>query len=446
MAMVLAVTAFAGLFKDLGLSAATVQWAELNHSQLSTMFWINLGVGTILMLILAAAAPCLVWFYRRPDVFWVTVALSANMFLSSAGIQHGALLKRRLRFTALAIASTSSAVLGALVSILAAIAGLRCWALVLGSLSAAAGYSGALWMLSGWTPGLPARASGVQGMLRYGARLTGFDLVNYFARNLDSLLIGQAWGTEALGLYSRAYAILLFPISNLRGPLNAVAFPALSRLQGNRGLYRTYYRTVVSVLAFASMPLAALLFVTSADVICLLLGERWVGASPICRMLAVTAFIQPAASLRGLVLMSLGQAERYLHWGLWHALATVVSFGIGIWWGPLGIATAYGLVNYAILYPSLRYVFKGTPVKPADFFQATAKPAIASLVAGLVALLWHRVSVPDQPALTLFRCALPFALAYIAVFSLLPGGMAQLKQYASCCLVVLPPAAWRAAS
>src|SRR6267143_2323360 len=93
------VTAFTGvlnLFKDFGLSAASVQRATITNDQVSTLFWINILVGVILGLLLTALAPVVVAFYHEPHLLWVTIVLATAFISNAAGVQHSALLQRQM--------------------------------------------------------------------------------------------------------------------------------------------------------------------------------------------------------------------------------------------------------------------------------------------------------------------------------------------------------------
>lgn len=428
-AMVLAVTAFAQLFRDLGLSSATIQRDKLSHEQLSTLFWINVAAGTVLTLLVAAAAPVVAWFYQRPEVQAVTLVLSLSFVISSFSTQQGALLVRQMRFGRKAAATLSGALVSLAASVFLAVHDHGYWSLVYGTLAGTTTTTLLLNLLSGWRPGWWSRRTGVRAMLKYGANITAFDVVNYFHRNLDNLLIGRFWGPDALGLYSRAYQLLMFPINNLRGPLNTVAFPAMSRLRQQPGLFRSYYRRLTALLAFVSMPLTAFLFVAARPVIELALGPRWLGVAPIFAVLAITGFIQPVASLRGLVLLSTGQARRYFHWGLLNAGCVSLGFVVGVAWGPLGIAAAYAVVNYGILYPSLRLAFRDTPLRTSDFFTALLRPATASVIAVGLTLGGNHLFPPASPLAVLGRSLGVFALGYAGSFLLLPRGRAELLRH-----------------
>jgi PST family polysaccharide transporter len=388
MAMVVAVTAFAGLFRDLGLSSAAIQKHTLTNAQQSNLFWMNVALGTTLTVGLAAASPLVVWFYHKPEVLWVTVALSASFLIGSLATQSGALLVREMRFGQQAVAGISGALVSLSVSVTLALQGFRYWSLVWGPLAGGLTSTSLLFILSPFRPGLPSRGTGLKEMLKFGAHITAFDFVNYFSRNLDSILIGRYWGAGPLGLYSRAYALLMFPINNLRGPINAVAFPAMSRLQNQPEAFRAYYLRVTSLLALVSMPLTAFLFVASRPVIELLLGRQWLGVAPIFSCLAFAAFVQPASGLAGSLLLSLGQGRRYLQCGVFNTVILCASFIIGLPWGPFGVALAYAIANYIVLYPWLNWAFRNSPVSFRDFAGACAFPATVSLIAAaLVSML-----------------------------------------------------------
>jgi PST family polysaccharide transporter len=256
-------------------------------------------------------------------------------------------------------------------------------------------------------------------MLKFGANVTAFDLVNYFHRNLDNLLIGKFWGTGQLGLYSRAYALLMFPIQAVRGPINAVAFPALSKLQNNPEAFRNYYRRITLATAAISMPVAACLFVVAEPLIAIALGVRWLPSAAIFQILALVAFIQPSSTLRGVVVMSLGQGKCYLTLGILQAAFTSVGFCIGVSWGATGVAISYVISTWLVMPFMFRIAFRDAPVDFMDFIRAVRNPAFAAIVAALVAWLLARYSLPSSlhAAARLALVSLAFFSVYVLVFA-----------------------------
>jgi PST family polysaccharide transporter len=189
-AMVTAVTGFVEMFKEAGLSMATIQRAEINHRQISTLFWINLGLSILLMFVVVGLAPAVAWFYGEPQLLWITIALGAMFPLGGLTIQHVALLRRQMRFGTLVSIDVTSNAVGIAAAITAAAFGARYWALVIMMAASGAANAALVWITCPWVPGLPKRGAGVRPMLAFGGNLTGFAFINYWARSADNVLIG----------------------------------------------------------------------------------------------------------------------------------------------------------------------------------------------------------------------------------------------------------------
>src|ERR1043166_3606811 len=129
-AMVAPFIGFLAFFRDSGLQMATVQRETIHHAQVSTLFWLNLGLGFVLMLLLAAASPAIARFFARGELTWITLAYALNMVIGGASIQHAALLSRRMALTKLSIAAIAGQVIGLAAAVMGALLGLRYGALV----------------------------------------------------------------------------------------------------------------------------------------------------------------------------------------------------------------------------------------------------------------------------------------------------------------------------
>jgi len=428
-AMVAVVTNFVMMFKDMGLSMATIQKAEINHGQISTLFWINVVISLVIMMIMAALAPVVAWFYGKPELTLITLSLAGTFIFSGLTIQHQALLRRQMHFGRLAVIEVAAMFSSVIAAIISAWYGAGYWALVVMQLVMAVSTAIGVWFACDWRPGLLKRGTGVRRMLAFGRNITSFNLINYFARNSDKILVGRFCGSGILGLYSKAYNLLMLPINQICGPLTSVAVPALSRIQDDPKRYTSYYTKLILLLSFISMPLIVFLAICSRSIIHLLLGEQWLGASRIFQILAIAAFIQPVWSTVGLVLLSMGQSVRLFKFGVFNSSVVVFSFAVGIRWGANGVASAYAVANYLILFPSLWYCFRLTPISIAAFLKAIARPAIASITMALVMLLAHPFLVNQREIVAVCTNFTIGFSAYFLVWSLMPGGIQILRDF-----------------
>ncbi|MDP8208208.1 MAG: MOP flippase family protein [Candidatus Electryonea clarkiae] len=381
--MVTVVVGFAAMFKDAGLSMATIQKDSISHEQISTLFWINIILSTFLGVCVLAASPLVAKFYGRPELTAVTVVLSVSFIIKGLIIQHTSLLRRHMKFRALAVIQITSQIISLVVKIVLALLGWRYWALVGGSITTALTIALLTLFLCPWVPGKMERGAGVRDMLKFGGHLTGFSFVNYFARNLDNMLIGKYLGSQSLGLYSKAYNLLMLPISQINQPISAVAVPALSRLQNEPERYRKYYLKVLSHMTFITLPSVMFMIVMSENIILVLLGEQWIKASPIFSVLGISALVGVVIHTTGWLHISIGRTDRMFKWGAFTSFFIVVSFFIGLPFGAIGVATAYTIV-FLLLSPfTLWYACKPTPVRVTGIITALWPTIFATLMVGV---------------------------------------------------------------
>lgn len=428
-AMVTAITAFMGIFRDMGLSTAVIQKKDLQYGQINTLFWLNTGIGAVLTLITLALAPLIAGFYNRPELQPVVMLLATTFVIASVGAQHAALLQRQLNLKPKVIADIIGATLTLLVSSGMAYSGYGFWSLAWGTVVGAVATTILYFKGSSFTPSRPKIVEGTRELINFGASVTLFEILNYFHRNLDNILLGKYWGALVLGIYSRAYQLMMLPISSLREPINAIALPVLSRLQNNPVEFKKYYKNIASLLAFLSMPLMAFLIVNADNIIYVALGKGWGAVVPIFILLGISGFIQAVASLRGLVLLSLGQSKKYILWGVVNTFFVIIGFMVGIKWGAEGVALSYAIVNYAILYPSLWYFFKDTPLKPIDFFIPIWVPAFSAVVAAILSFYLMKNIFMEFKLLHVLSSGIVFLILFLTVVMILPNGLKTLKSF-----------------
>lgn len=370
--MVLPFVALIQLFQDAGLGNVTLQRRDLTPEQVGGLFWVNVGMGLALSLLFAAAAPLIAAFFDQPRLTAVVVAFAALMIPATSAVQHRALLQRALNTRALAAIDVTVQLLAAGVAILMAWLGAGYWALVGQAATLAIVQLPLLWRVVPWNPGGPGRIRAARHLIRAGGEITGFNLLNYFARNVDNIAIGKVWGEAVLGLYGRAYNLMLAPISQINGPIGVVAIPVLSRLTAEPGRYRAAYRRILQHLLLATQPGTVLLVVASDAVVRILLGARWGEAAPILGALAVAALVQPANNTSGWLYVSQGRSNAMLRWGFIGAPLQVLAIFLGLNWGAYGVAVAYAAMEVLVVTPLLWW-----RVSSANF---SARDAVATLV------------------------------------------------------------------
>ncbi|MER9672023.1 lipopolysaccharide biosynthesis protein [Mesorhizobium sp. M0208] len=375
------IVAFVGLLQNLGLQQAVVQRKDISTEQLNQVFWISALVGLGSAVMVACLAPAIAAFYGDQRMVGITIGSALPLLLGSLAAVPLALMNRHLRFGQLALNDVITAAAGLATTAVAAYAGLGYWSLVIGPAVSAVVALAAAWQVARWTPSRPDLKVDTD-ILSFGANLTGFNLANFFSRNLDNILIGKYSGAIELGYYDRAYKLLLFPLQNINQPLTRVMVPLLSRIHEDKARFRDIYVRTNWMLAAVTMPGIAALTLTSDQVVGLLFGERWAAVAPIFAWLGIASLIQSVSSTTGWIFICQGKTKTMFHWGIYSSLTTVAAFIIGLHWGAVGVAAAYAISGYVLRVPVLAVlVHRVGPVTAADFLIMQGLFIVSSLLA-----------------------------------------------------------------
>ncbi len=411
-AMVSTITGLGQAFADLGLSEATIQRKEITHDQVSSLFWLNLAIGLGLMLITIALAPVLAKYYRDARIVNITLVVSLVFVIGGLRVQPDAILKRQMRFSWLAIRDVACCVVAVPVAIAMAWRGASYWALVALPLILNFTQMVLSWLMVKWRPGLPRRDAHVGSMIAFGGNVAGSYFLIAVARSADNVLVGRYLGAGPLGLYSKAYNLLMLPVRQLSAPAGSVAIPAFSRTQSDPERFARYYLRTVNLIMWVAAAIFGFLFVAAQPVIILMLGNQWRAAAPVFQILAISALAQLLLESTIWLFVSRGQSHQLLRLLLVIGPIIVVSYAIGLPFGIKGVALSGSLVLLAILPWMLKFCFRGTQLTLQRLGRALLYPISLSLAGIFLAELALHSIGPQRIFSQLLVIALSFAAAY----------------------------------
>ena len=445
LALVTPLLALVDSLSNLGMETATVQKQTLNHQQASAAFWFSFKVNVVVIAAMVAMGPVLAWFYKQPALSAVTLAMAVGALSLCLSFQHKSLLRRQMRFSLLTGIEVGSIAIATICAITAARLGLGYWALVLQIVVMQVLQSAAYWITCGWRPsststkkrptkGLNKGSSSADGEMRsllsYGANLTGFRFITRIGMQMDRILLGYISGTTALGFYDVSYRWAYFPFVQIYAPLFDVAISSLSRAYADPITYRRYCRWGMMPLFALCLPALAFLWVTATEVLLILLGEQWLPAVPIFRLLLIAMFVGSLYRVTKWLYISSGQTRRQLRWGLIHTPIMISSVAVGAHWGAYGIAVGYTSGVCLLTWPSVLFCLKESPLTVRDFLSVVWPAATAALVSA-GGLLLVQPSLIDSLSNSFIRLCVEgifFSGMYCMLWFLLPGGRASTMQ------------------
>ena len=383
-----------GLFRivgDCGLVMASIQRRDMTNAQLSTLFWINVGVGGLLALVAVLSAPALVAVFGEPILFRVTLVLSVVLIALGIGAQHEAILRRALDYGYLQAIGAGAQAFGLLVAVLTAIAGLGFWALVFQQVSARIIETVFLWYRTGWVPAKPRRDVGAKSFLQYGGRLVTSHLLAHIARSFGDFVVGISSDPTNLGYFRRATNIVMMT-EQLKQPLKSIMPASLSRVQNDHQSFTDLYLYGLALWSFAALGVVGIVAAEAPLIVDLLLGDGWERSAPLVRWLVPAGVAAAIGSATDWMLMPLARMKRLLALRLIRAGCAVVGILLGARWGVNGVAAGYSISVIASLAIELWLSTAVMPMAKSRILGSIVRPALAAGVAGATVFCIHTSS------------------------------------------------------
>ncbi len=341
LAMVLAVTGVAEVVRDFGLGSAAVQARTLSRGQRGNLFWLSTGIGIALALVVLAASPLLATFYDEPRLQPIAAVLSLTFVLNGVMTQYKADLQRRLRFGTLTGLELGGQAVGLATGVALALGGAGYWALVAQQVVQLAAQLVALLVVCRWLPGRWARDEPVRPFVSFGANLVGGQMLAYASNNVDSVVIGSTLGPGPLGLYNRAFQLLVLPLYQINAPITRVALPVLSRLVDDPPRYRQFLLTGQTAMLNLVSAILAFAAAQAPSVVLVALGPRWLETAGLFQVLAIAGFFTMAGYACYWVYLSQGLTHQHLRLSLVTRPLQIAMIVGGAQGGLYGVAWAY---------------------------------------------------------------------------------------------------------
>lgn len=432
-AMVMAVIGVAGIFSNMGLSAATIRAKTLSEAQASSLLILNVIFGLTTSVVLFTLAPLIIHVYQDQRTVELARLLSWSFLLSSLGTQHLALLRRQLKFGLLAKLNLAAIAIGQVVAITLAYQGWGYWSIAFGMLISTAANVIMAWLFNPWRPSRPEWSKALRSMVGFGGYLVVFSLLGYAALNAHNIIIGTRYGADEVGFYSRAFTIMTLLMGYVTGPMDTVAPAALARMTDTFKDYNATYLQTLSMMLLLTAPLGFVCAIAAPDIVQLLLGDQWTRSVVILQILGLAAIPQTLCNSSGWLYQSHGDSRSMMLWGVGGWGTLILFLVVGTSYGIQGVALAYTIGMFVLVYPCMLLALRKTTICFRDILEATLPIALPALItAGTV--LWLYDSIDEWCALcrlctTLFGYAVIYLLLLVFVFRQRPLLLDVVRQF-----------------
>lgn len=415
--MALVFSGFAGLFGDLGLGAALIQKTEVERRHLDSAFWANVAMGFALTALLFIFAPLLARVYGEPGVSSLLRLASLEFTVNGLVVVSRVLVVREMKFRTIALAELAGTIGAGVLACWMGMRGCGAWSLVALNLGASVISAALLLWAKPWMPRFTLDRAALRELLGFGFFLQAYNLLNYWLRNLDKLLIGRILGGDALGHFTRAFSTMMLPQTQLIGSVHGVLWPALARCAHDPARLREAYQRSLVLVCFICLPCMTGLWAVAHDAVLVLYGSKWLPAVETLRWMCVAGFAQVPLATVGWLYLATGRTQRLLGWGIGGGVVTVAGIFIGVYWGRSieSVAMWQAVTSFVLLPAAYVVAAPVAQVQTLRLARACAPVAAASVAMG--ALVWLAAeAVPlDAPGLRFAFLAALGAAAYAAL-------------------------------
>lgn len=403
-------TGFLSIFSDSGISLAVIR-SNYRNTYYKSVDTLALVVGAILCLITCALAFPIALFFKNRELIFPMMVMSTIFLFKSMTLVRGALIVKNMKFGISGMITLKTTLFTVFTTIVLAYFGAGYWSLV-----------------------IPQTLAGVVTLflqerhLKFGlhfyswphvkvsfrhtreiiGNLMGFNVVNYWSRNSDNLLVGRLYGTGDLGIYNRAYNLLTFPLTLITGLIGTVLFPSLNKLKDRPEVVRSEYMFILRLIGFLSFPVSFVLLLFSDKLVYVLWGEAWMGVAELLPYFGLLLLSQSLLSTLGNILV-LVKREEVLRISGWISAAIIIAaivYGATI--SLVSIAQYYSLAFIALVLPfHLFYVYIRVLKFPAAGMIAFWGPNILFSI-GLWFTVYYHAELPRLVLLVAFFTVMLF--------------------------------------
>lgn len=357
-AMIMVFIGFASFLQNFGFGEALIQLQKVNPIDYSTVFWFNVFTGVILFGLFFFGSSVIGIIYANNELVILTKYLSFNFLINALSSVHSTILTKEFKFKQLAIINLITNPIMYAVAIPMALLNYGVMALIWGSLIQNLGRTLLLWLVATWSPAFIFSKASFKKLFKFGIFVFLQSPLGYISRNIDNFMIGKLSGDASLGLYNKAYQVMLLPVKNISNSLKQVMFPAMSEAQEDLERLQMLYLRSTRIVAFISFPIMLGIWATAKPFIIGVYGLNWAGAIPLLQVLSIVGAFQSLITFVGTGYYAIGkpQIQLYLNIVTTPVLISLFYLGyrlnglMGMVWFYLFFTILVGLVSMSILF------------------------------------------------------------------------------------------------
>ena len=354
MALIMFVLGFTDLFTDMGLTSAILHRQKITRKEYASLYWFNIGFSFLLYGILVLISPLIATFYEEPRLANLIPLLGLNILASAVGRIFKTMEAKDLKFKSISIFEIISAVLSLVLAIILAANNYGVLSLVYSALLQYV-LQNLLYFIFGLKKyGLlfHYRFEETKIFLKIGVYQVGGQVINYFNRDLDILIIGKAFGPNILGGYSLAKQLIYRPTQILNPIFTKVAGPVLAKLQFDIVELKKNYLKFLNYVMSVNIPVYLIIIIFAPIIVEIFYGTGYENIVLLVRIMSVYMLFRAIGNPIGSLVIATGRTDIEFYWNLIALFVLPIAIIIGSYYSIEMVVVAMSLSMFILLVPS----------------------------------------------------------------------------------------------
>lgn len=358
--IVAVVTVFIVFFQQLseaGLGSAVVQHKELTKKELNGLFALTIIMAIVLSLVFFYFSYFIKYFYHDESYLRIGKLMSLVIMFSTISTIPLGLMRRDQKFLEIGIIDIFVSVFSGVVAVFLAYKGASYYALVYRAIIDSIVMFFLYYYSSPLKLGFDLTWSGVKRVFHFSFFQYLTQILTYFGRNADNLIIGKYLGPYALGIYDKAYELMLYPLRNITGLVAGIMHPVMSDYKENKEKVLSVYLKLFHFMTLIGVPISVFFLFTSKEIVLILFGNNWASVIPIFQLFSISIWVQMLISSSGSILQTMGKTNLMFYTSLISNIITVLAMILGLKYGLIGVTISIVLTIFLSFIPVFYIAF-----------------------------------------------------------------------------------------
>jgi len=424
-------TSFLVMFNELGLGPAVIQKKDLTQEQLSSCFWVIIGLNLFLYLLAFILAPLVASFFHEPRLTPIIRVAAMNIILGGCYKLPYSLLTKELMFNKRSVVDFISKFLGSIFTFFLATLGYGVWSLVFGLLISDFTKLILAFIFTKWLPKKIFSFNSIKSMIYFGYNITAGKVLWYFYSNSDYLIAAKFLGKTLLGYYSLAFQLASLPIEKIISLIGQIIFPFFSKIQDEEEILRNYFLKAVRFTAFIVFPIFIGMFLVADSAIVLILSEKWKLTILPFKILCFIGTLRAINSFNSHLTYATGKPTVYFSNMIIFSLVMPIGFFIGSKYGLKGLSYVWLFLYPLVFLITTKRSISIINLKFLEYCKNLIPPTIATLFMGSLVSMSKimLLNYPNTFSQLIFHCSIGIISYFAFIYFFLKKDLLEMTYF-----------------